>query len=112
MWDEKERSRFQQLRERQRESILSGPEQAELAVFEQDLDAAEAVSLTPATEGLRQERVSLEAQNRTLEGLTLRKEALVRRLRDFLAEALAERYAIERQLAEVVAGSRKLEADK
>jgi hypothetical protein len=36
---------------------------------------------------------------------------LVQRLREFLAEALAERRAIERQLAEVVAGSRQSVAD-
>jgi hypothetical protein len=36
----------------------------------------------------------------------------VRRLREFLAEALAERHAIERQLAEVVAGTRNPDADK
>jgi hypothetical protein len=111
VWDEQKRSRFQQLRERQREGVLSEAERAELGVFEQELEEAEAWSLAPATEGLRREWVEVEAQNRTLEGLALRKEALVRRLREFLAEALAERRAIECQLAEVVAGSRKSEAD-
>jgi hypothetical protein len=112
MWDEHKRSRFQALRARQREGILSEAEQAELEVLGRDLDAIEAVFLIPATERIRQERVALESQNRILEGLTVRKEALVRRLRDFLAEAQAERHAIERQLAEVVAGSRKSETDE
>jgi hypothetical protein len=102
MWDEQKRSRFRELRARQREGILSEAEQAELDVIGRDLEAIEAVLLTPATERIRQERVGLETQNRILEGLALRNEALVRRLRDFLAEAQAERHSIERQLAEVV----------
>jgi hypothetical protein len=112
MWDDQKRARFQQLRQRQREGMLQVTDQAELAALERELQAAETSYLTPATERLRQDRVSLETQNRTLENLTLRKDALVRRLRDFLAEALAERNAIDRQLAEVVAGSRNPDADK
>jgi hypothetical protein len=112
MWEEHKRSRFQQLRERKRDGVLAETEQAELAILEQELEAAEDRYLIPATEGLRKERVALAAQNRTLENLTERKKILVRRLSDFLAEAQAERNAIECELAEVVAGSRKPEADK
>ncbi|HEV3261310.1 MAG TPA: hypothetical protein VG013_30945 [Gemmataceae bacterium] len=106
------RSRFQQLRQRQRENVLTEAEQAELALLVQELETAEATYLTPATERLRQERETLEAQNRTLEVLALRKEALVLRLRDFLAEAQTERRAIECELAAVLAGSRGSEADE
>ena len=106
MWDGQRCSRFQQLRQRQRENVLTEAEQAELALLLQELEAAEATYLTPATERLRQQRGTLETQNRALEVLALRKEALVLRLRDFLAEARAERRAIESELAAVLAGNR------
>ena len=111
MWEEQKHSRFQQLRQGKRDGVLAETEQAELALLEQELEE-EDPNLILATEGLRKERVALEAQNRTLESLTLRKEALVRRLREFLAESQAERNAIECQVAEVVAGSRKPAADE
>lgn len=112
MWEQQKSSRFQQLRQRQRESVLTEAEQAELALLVQELEAAEAAYLTPVTERLRQERETLETQNRTLEVLAFRKEALVLRLRDFLAEAQAERRAIECELAAALAGSRGLETDE
>ena len=105
-------SRFQELRQRQREGVLTEAEQAELKLLVQELEAAEATYLTPATERLRQQRGTLETQNRALEALALRKEALVLRLRDFLAEAQAERRAIEGELAAVLAGSRGSETDE
>ena len=108
MWKEQTANRFQQLRQRQGKSALTEAEQAELALLMQELEAAEAGYLTPATERLRQERETLETQNRTLEVLALRKEALVRRLRDFLAEAQTERRAINGELAAVLGGSRGL----
>ena len=112
MWEEQKRFRFQQLHQRQRESVLTEAEQAELALLVQELEAAEATYLTPATERLRQQRGTLETQNRALEVLALRKEALVLRLRDFLAEARAERRVIECELAAVLAGSRCPETDE
>ena len=105
MSEEQKRSRFQELRGRQQQSTLTEAEQAELAILVQELEAAEASYLTPATQRLRQEREALETQNRTLEALALRREALVRRLRDFLAEAQAERRAIDRELAAVLAAT-------
>jgi hypothetical protein len=95
MWDQSRSSRIQQLRQRQGENVLTDAEQAEQAQLAQELEAAEANYLGPATEELRQQRENLQTQNRTLEMLALRKEALVLRLRDFLAEAHAERRAIE-----------------
>lgn len=112
MWEEQRRSRFQQLRQRQGNGALTEAEQAELALLTQELEAGEAGYLAPTTERLRQERETLEAQNRTLEALALRKEALVRRLRDFLAESQAERRAIDGELAAVLAGSRGLKTDE
>ncbi len=112
MWDEQKRSRFQQLRQRQGESVLTEAEQAELAQVLQELEAAEATYLTPATQRLRQERESLGAQNCTLEALARRKEALVLRLRDFLAQAHAERQAIECELATLLDGCRGSPTDK
>jgi hypothetical protein len=106
MWDQQKRSHFHHLRQRHRDGGLSAAEQTELAHLVQELEAAEAGYLTPATKRLRQERETLEAQNRALEALARRKAALGVRLRKFLAEALTEREAIEREFAAVLAGSR------
>src|SRR5438874_1066952 len=46
MWEEQKRSRFQQLRQRQREGGLTEAEQAELALLVQELETAEATELT------------------------------------------------------------------
>lgn len=106
MWEEQKRRRFQQLRQQHQEGGLSEAEQAELALLVQELEAAEAAYLAPATQQLQQERKTLEDKNRSLEALVRRKETLVRRLHDFLAEAQDERRAIERELTAVLAGSR------
>lgn len=111
VWEEQKRQRFEQLRQRELESALTDDERAELACFVQELQSAEATYLAPATQRLRQERETVDSQNRTLEILTRRKDALVRRLHDFLAEAKAERQAIEGELAAVLAGSRDSETD-
>jgi hypothetical protein len=71
-----------------------------------EIEAAEAIYLTPATESIRREREAIEAQNRTLEVLGRRKVALALRLSNFLAEAQAERQAIESELTAVLAGYR------
>jgi hypothetical protein len=112
MWDEEKRVRFQQLRQGQGEGALTEAEQAELGLLIQELEATEATYLIPATDRLRQEREALEVRNRALEVLAHRKEALVARLRKFLAEAQAERRAIECELAAVLAGSRGPETDE
>jgi hypothetical protein len=112
MWEGQRRSRFQQLRQRQQDNVLTDAERVELALLVQELEAAEANYLNPATEKLRQERGALETQNRALAVLAVRKEALVIRLRDFLAEAQAERRAIDCELAAVLAGSQGSETDE
>ena len=109
MWDEQKRQRFQELR--QRDGLLSETERAELALLVQELEAGEVVYLAPATKRLREERETLDGQNRAMEALALRKEALVLRLRDFVAKAEAEHQAIEGELAAVLAGNRESEAD-
>jgi hypothetical protein len=101
MWDEQKHLRFQQLQQRQQESVLTEVERAELAHLVQEIEAAEASYLVPAVERLRRERELLETQNRTLARLAVRKGALVLRLRDFLADAQAERRAIEDELTAV-----------
>jgi hypothetical protein len=112
MWDNLRSSRFQQLRRRQHDSVLTEAEQAELAHLVEELETAEASYLRPVTEQLRQQRETLQVQNRALEALALRKEALVLRLHDFLAEAQAERRAIESELAAVLTGSQGPETNK
>ena len=102
MWDAQKHERLQQLRSRDA-GTLSASEQAELAVLIQELEAAEAAYLAPATQRLSREREAIEAQNHSLEDLARRKESLVRRLHDFVAEAEAERRAIDSELAAVLA---------
>ena len=112
MWDEQKSRRFQDLRQRQLEGRLSEEEQADLSQLVKELEAAEAAYLAPTTQRVRQERESLEEQNRCLEALIRRKEDLVRRLRDFLAETQAERQAIARELTAVLAGGRGADTDE
>lgn len=106
MWDQEKRSRFQELRQRQEDDALTEADRSELAKMIQELEDAEASYLTPAAERLRRERENATAQNRRLEALATRKEALTARLRSFLAEAQAERRAIGRELAEVMGSCR------
>ena len=82
MWEEQKRARFQELRRRHDESVLTEVERAELASLIEELDAAESAYLTPATQRLQQEREVLESQNRALAILVRRKEAMVQRRRD------------------------------
>lgn len=112
MWEEQKRRRFQQLRQRQDQNVLTKADLDELALLVQELEAAEADYLMPAAEWLRQERETLETQNRTLEVLARRKENLVSRLRDFLSEVQAEQQAIKCELDAVLAGSRGSETDE
>jgi hypothetical protein len=109
MWDELKRQRFQQLRGR--ESALTETERTELAGLVKELEAAEAAYLARAGERLRRQRQTLEKRNRALEALAHRKEALRRRLREFLGEARAERHAIERELDAVLAEDRGSETE-
>lgn len=106
MWDERQRERFQQLREKESQGLLTPIEQAELASLIQALHSAETSYLAPATRRLREEREVMENQNSSLQTLVRRKESLVRRLRDFLEDARAERNAIEGELAAVLGGGR------
>jgi len=105
MWDEQKHLPIHQLRQRQSGGGLSEAERGELALLVLELEATEANYLIPATERLRQERKTLESQNRSLEVLRRRKEALALRLRHFLPESQAERQATETAFAAVRAGS-------
>ena len=86
MWDEQKSLRFQELRARD-SAGLSGSESNELAALIRDLEAAEAKYLAPATQKIHREREKIESQASNLKDLVQRKEARVRRLRDFLVEA-------------------------
>jgi len=111
MWDDQKRERFQHLRERESAGVLGDAERTELTLLIDELEAAEARYLRPATQRLRDEREIVETQNRALEVLVRRKERLAQRLEDFLAEAQAERRAIEGELAAVLVGSRGQKLD-
>lgn len=111
MRDEVKHSRFETLRQREQEGVLTEPEQAELAGLVHELEAVEAGYVGLATERLRRQREAVEARNCKLEALVLREEALVRRLGAFLAEAQDERRAIRRELAAVLDDSQGRPAD-
>lgn len=111
MATDQQHSRFEELRKKQLQGLLTEVEQAELERLVQGIEAAEAAYLAPATGRLRQERIAIERQNRSLEDLVRRKESLAARLRDFLAEAQAERRVIDRELAAVMSGEPHTTAD-
>jgi hypothetical protein len=110
MWDDQTRARFQELRRRELAGMLTAADQAELARLAQELEDAEAAYLGPATERLRMERERLETQNRVLQSLVERKQALCDRLRVVLAEAATERHGIETELAHVLGEPSVVEA--
>jgi hypothetical protein len=102
MWDAQKRARFQELRQRELAGALSEQEQGELSLLVQELECEEATHLNPATEQLRQERATIEAQNRALQALVARKETLVTKLRAVLEEAETERQAIDEEVARIL----------
>ena len=104
MWDEQTRRRFELLRQRETEGVIADSERCELDSLVEELDSAEATYLTPAAERLREERQELDTQNRALEALARRRETLARHLRDVLADAQAERRAIQGELTALLVG--------
>jgi hypothetical protein len=111
MTNDQQHSRIEKLREMQFQGLLTEVEQAELKRLIQEIEAVEAAYLAPATDRVRQERVAIELQNRSLEALVRRKESLVTKLRNFLAEAQAERRMIAREFAAVMGGAPQQSAD-
>lgn len=84
MWDDQKRERFNALREPERR--LSATEQAELTALVKELEEMEDAYLKPATERLRRENALTQKQNAELDRLIERKDALVKRLRQVLAD--------------------------
>ena len=104
MWEAQKRHRFQELR--RLPEPRSAADQAELDALRHELEAAEAAYLSDATKRMRVERERIESRNRRLQSLVTRRRALAERLGKTLAEAQAERQAIESELAGVLsAGS-------
>lgn len=102
MLDPAKRERFQELRRREDEGALAPEEHGELSTLIQEIEDAEAAYLEPATERLARECEILQAQNRELEALVRRKEALRARLESTLANAQAERQAIDEEAARIL----------
>jgi hypothetical protein len=100
MWDDAKRQRFNDLRDSP--EPRSPEQQAELDRLIQELDAAEASYLTPATQRMREERQRLENRNRALEALVGRRKELADRLEKALVEARSENRAIEEELASLL----------
>lgn len=105
MWDQVTRSRFEALRQREEEGVLTRAEQAELQRMIEEIEGAEAAYLGPATQRLRAERAQLASQTAALQELIDRKEALVRRLEQVVTEVKAERRAINEELERILGGS-------
>ena len=105
MWDEEKRRRFAELRRHEEAGTLTESERAELAALTGELLDSESAYLGPATQRLRQQRETIDSQNRRLNALAARKAALVQRLQSFLSEAETERHAIEGEVESVLAGS-------
>lgn len=105
MEDEQKRARFQWLRQREEAGTLTPSEQVELAELIHEIESAEAAALRPSVEREEAECLSLEAQNAALAALVQRQENLVHRLQRVLAEAKAERHAIEEEKARILGGS-------
>src|ERR1043166_9474917 len=98
MWDAKKRARYEVLRHREDEGTLTTAEQVELAQMLSEIEHAEAAYLAPASERLREERARLAAKNAKLQDLIRRKEALLGRTKDILAELRAERKGLAEEL--------------
>jgi chromosome segregation ATPase len=86
MWNDDKQARFDTLRECGPRGSLTEAERAELDALTRELDALEAACLSPATERIRQERQTLEAQNRGLEELLGERKAYLARVRGVVAE--------------------------
>jgi ATPase subunit of ABC transporter with duplicated ATPase domains len=102
MWDEGKRARFQALRQGEDEGTLTQPEQAELAVLIQEVESDEMATLQASARREEAECLRLEAQNAALEALIRREERVLSRLKRVLAEANAERHAIEEEKARIL----------
>jgi hypothetical protein len=105
MWDSGKRARFETLREREEDGVLTEAEQAELARMIAEIEDAEAAYLAPAAERLRAERAQIAAKNAALQELIRRKEELVQRLEKMLDEVKAERRAIDEELERILGSS-------
>jgi len=82
--------------------LVSLSQEAELADLFREIEAAEAVYLSKATECMGREHQRLQIQNEALRLLATRRRALAERLETVLVEAHAESRSIERELAAVM----------
>src|SRR4051794_27248452 len=101
MWDALKRQRFQELRALP--EPRSTAEQSELDSLVKELESAGSANLTDVTRKIGVEREQVEARNRRLESLVARRRGLAARLDNALADARAERQAIEAKLAPFLA---------
>lgn len=102
MLTEAERGRYKELRRLATEGSLTAGERDELSSLTREIERWESAYLGPATQRLREDSESIETQNRSLEALARRKEALVERLRRALNESEAEQYAISQEVERIL----------
>ena len=81
MFNKQKQARWNALRAKKRQGILTVAESEELLLLSQELDAFESVYLSPAIKRLRQERSEIDAQNRQLEELLKEQEAYLTGIR-------------------------------
>jgi len=99
-WTDEKRQRFRYLQELPEPRTAA--DQAELDALIRDVEAAEAVYLSAATQRMRSEREETERRVRVLESLAARRLALAERLEKALADARTEQRAIQAELVTVL----------
>ena len=101
MFNKQKQARWNALRAKKRQGILTVAESEELLLLSQELDAFESVYLSPAIKRLRQERSEIDAQNRQLEELLKEQEAYLTRARALVAELEAQSISLNSRFTEI-----------
>ena len=105
MWNDEQKQRFQELRNRERQQELTTLEKTELARMIQELEEEEAAYLRPATRRFEQRNIQMAAQNAALKTLVEKEKRLNRYLQKVLKKVDSERQAISAELTSILEAS-------
>jgi hypothetical protein len=89
MWTDEKQQRFDQLRQREAQGLLTEAEAEELRTLVAELDAEETAELQPAIERMRATQQELRAESQRIEGRNERLAAIIAREEQLLDEAQA-----------------------
>ncbi len=103
MWNDTQKQRFQELRNRELRQELTTPEKTELARMIHELEAEEAAYLRPANQRLDAKIRRTQEQNRILKNLARRQQTIIRRMERLLADSQKEQQSIDREVKRVLA---------